>query len=200
MAAAAGRSAAAIAGRMFNCSDIVVSNRDIVRLVHRFAGICRAAAGSRRRRRKASCDCDALAALGVTFGGWPLFEETIGELVAAVRRRARPEAVSSVWPAEAGEVADRRRRVRRPAPRARGRAATRSCSVCWSSTSMKAPSADSEDAVDRRRRLDQAVLVQLAEAVGLDVRLLGQPHDVADADFRRRAGEPAGRRGGRASS
>ena len=57
-----------------------------------------------------------------------------------------------------------------------------------------------EDAVDRRGVLDQAFLVQLAEAIGLDVRLLGQPHDVADADIRGRRAPAGGRRGGRASS
>ena len=68
---------------MFNCSDIVVSTRDIVRLVHRIAGDNRPAAGGGRRNRRTSCDCDGLTSLGVAFGGWPLFEETVGELVAA---------------------------------------------------------------------------------------------------------------------
>jgi hypothetical protein len=33
--------------------------------------------------------CDGLAALGVRFGGRPLFEETIAELVEAARARLR---------------------------------------------------------------------------------------------------------------
>jgi hypothetical protein len=33
--------------------------------------------------------CDGLAALGVRFGGRPLFEKTVGELVAAAQARLR---------------------------------------------------------------------------------------------------------------
>ena len=77
----------AVAGRVFNCSDIVVSTRDIVRLTHRFAGLSGplpeiAPAPKNVMRR------DGLDRLGVPFGGWSLFEETIGLLVAAVKARA----------------------------------------------------------------------------------------------------------------
>ena len=40
-----------------------------------------------------------------------------------------------------------------------------------------------EDAIDRRRRLDQARLGKLPVAIGLDVGLLRQAHDIADANF-----------------
>ena len=43
-----------VAGRMFNCCDIVVSNRDIVRLVHEFAGTS-GPVPEEGDRRRASC-------------------------------------------------------------------------------------------------------------------------------------------------
>jgi nucleoside-diphosphate-sugar epimerase len=76
-----------IAGRMFNCSDIVVSTRDIARLVHRAAGT----SGPLPEPAPAPAnvmDCAGLKALGVQFGGWQLFEETVGRLVAALRAAA----------------------------------------------------------------------------------------------------------------
>jgi nucleoside-diphosphate-sugar epimerase len=74
--------AARIAGRMFNCSDIVVSTRDIVRLVHRTAGVT-GPVPDLLPAPKNVMDCAGLRELGVTFGGWPLFERTVAELVAA---------------------------------------------------------------------------------------------------------------------
>jgi nucleoside-diphosphate-sugar epimerase len=75
-----------VAGRTFNCSDIVIANRDIVRLVHKFAGIGGPVpeAGD---SPKGIMRTDALTALGVTFGGQPLFEKTVADLVAARLRR-----------------------------------------------------------------------------------------------------------------
>lgn len=71
-----------VAGRMFNCSDILVSTRDIVRLVHRAAGI-RGPLPEIAPEPKAIMDCAGLKQLGVQFGGWPLFEATIAQLAAA---------------------------------------------------------------------------------------------------------------------
>jgi nucleoside-diphosphate-sugar epimerase len=81
--------AAAIAGRAFNCSDIVVQNREIVASVHRLAG----ATGplpEEAPEPKGIMRCDRLAGLGVRFGGRARFEATVGELVAAVRVVSSP--------------------------------------------------------------------------------------------------------------
>ena len=79
--------AGGVRGRMFNCSDIVVSTHDLVRLVHRFAGVS-GPVPEKLPIPKNIMDCDGLKALGVEFGGRPLLEETVGELVAAVGARA----------------------------------------------------------------------------------------------------------------
>ena len=78
--------AAAIAGRTFNCSDIVVSTRDIVGLVQRIARV----SGPLPEALPAPgnlMSSDGLAALGVAFGGMPLFERTVAELVEAASQR-----------------------------------------------------------------------------------------------------------------
>lgn len=74
-----------VAGRAFNCSDLVVSTRDVVALAHRFAGVDGPLpdappppAGIMR--------CDGLKRLGLRFGGRPLLEETVAELAAAALR------------------------------------------------------------------------------------------------------------------
>jgi nucleoside-diphosphate-sugar epimerase len=77
----------AVAGRLFNCSDIIVSTRDIVRLVHRFAKL----SGPLPETTPPPVNVmahEGLERLGVAFGGRPLFEKTIAELVEAVRSRA----------------------------------------------------------------------------------------------------------------
>ncbi len=73
-----------VAGRAFNCSDIVISTRDIVGAVQKIAdvsGPLPAAAPAPTGQMR----CDALKALGVRFGGWQRFEATIEELVSAAR-------------------------------------------------------------------------------------------------------------------
>jgi UDP-glucose 4-epimerase len=74
----------AVTGRAFNCSDIVVSHREIVRLVHEIADMS-GPVHEEERLPTGIMRCDGLAALGVTFGGRSLFEKTIVELVDAVR-------------------------------------------------------------------------------------------------------------------
>lgn len=73
-----------IAGRMFNCSDLAVSTRDIVRLVRRAAQVS-APLPAEPPPVGNVMDCAGLKRLGVSFGGWPAFETTVGELVAAAR-------------------------------------------------------------------------------------------------------------------
>jgi len=75
-----------VAGRFFNCSDILVSNREIARLVQTCAGI----SGSLPDEGTPPLGImlsDALKALGMKFGGRKLFERTITDLVAEVSRR-----------------------------------------------------------------------------------------------------------------
>jgi UDP-glucose 4-epimerase len=76
----------AIAGRAFNCSDLVVSTRDVVGLVQRIANV----SGPLPEPAPTPTNVMAshrLAALGVRFGGPALLEDTVAELVEEVRRR-----------------------------------------------------------------------------------------------------------------
>ena len=77
-----------VAGRAFNCSDIVVAHSDIVRLVHKIAGTSGPAPEEGEFPRSIMRP-DGLRALGVKFGGRALFEETIAAFVAAAPR-SRP--------------------------------------------------------------------------------------------------------------
>ncbi|HWT29877.1 MAG TPA: NAD(P)-dependent oxidoreductase [Propylenella sp.] len=81
---------ALVAGRMFNCSDIVVSTRDIVRLAHRTAGI-KSALPDILPAPTNIMECSGLGELGIVFGGWPLFEDTIVQLTKAAAARTAPE-------------------------------------------------------------------------------------------------------------
>ena len=75
-----------VAGRAFNCSDIVVSHRDIVRPGARDCEGHPARCRKKESPRKAVMRTDALAALGVSSAAGALFEETIAALVGAARR------------------------------------------------------------------------------------------------------------------
>lgn len=80
--------APAIGGRALNCGDIVVSTRDIVELVQRIADV----SGPVPEPAPSPANlmrCDGLATLGVCFGGRPLFEKTVAELVEAAQARLR---------------------------------------------------------------------------------------------------------------
>jgi nucleoside-diphosphate-sugar epimerase len=73
-----------VAGRMFNCSDIVVDTRDLVRLAHRVAGTAGPLPETSPKPANIM-DCAGLQRLGLVFSGWPRFEATVADLVAAVR-------------------------------------------------------------------------------------------------------------------
>ncbi len=73
-----------IAGRAFNCSDIVVSTRDIIVAVQKITRVT-GPLPSEAPAPGGVMQCNALKALGVRFGGWERFEATIAELVAAAR-------------------------------------------------------------------------------------------------------------------
>jgi nucleoside-diphosphate-sugar epimerase len=78
-----------VAGRMFNCSDIAVSTRDIAIAVQQAAGASGPLPESSPPPRNV-VDCAGLQRLRVEFGGRPLFERTIAELVAAHRFATQP--------------------------------------------------------------------------------------------------------------
>ena len=75
-----------IAGRGFNCGDIVVSTRDIVSEVHRVAGVVSPLPEASPAPINVM-SCDGLAQLGATFGGRALFEQTIAALVTAAQKQ-----------------------------------------------------------------------------------------------------------------
>jgi nucleoside-diphosphate-sugar epimerase len=76
-----------VAGRCFNCSDIVVSTRELVRLVHYFSGRSGPLPEDLPAPQNIMAS-DGLRELGVVFGGWPLLEATVSELVAAIGAKA----------------------------------------------------------------------------------------------------------------
>jgi nucleoside-diphosphate-sugar epimerase len=76
----------AIAGRAFNCSDLVVSTRDIVGLVQRIADVSGPLPDAAPMPTNVMASY-GLEAFGVRFGGTELLEETVAELVEAVRQR-----------------------------------------------------------------------------------------------------------------
>jgi nucleoside-diphosphate-sugar epimerase len=69
-----------IAGRSFNCSDVVVSTRDVVDVVQRVTGRS-GPLPSEAARPGNVMECPGLAELGMRFGGRALFEETVSDLV-----------------------------------------------------------------------------------------------------------------------
>lgn len=73
-----------VAGRAFNCSDLAVSDRDVARIVHGIVGDIGPLPEQRTVEPLGIMDCAALTALGMRFGGRPLLEATVAELVDAV--------------------------------------------------------------------------------------------------------------------
>jgi nucleoside-diphosphate-sugar epimerase len=77
--------AESVAGRVFNCSDLVVSNRELVRLV-REAADAPGPLPEEEATPLSVMGTEALASLGFAFGGRSLLEHTVKELVSAVRK------------------------------------------------------------------------------------------------------------------
>jgi nucleoside-diphosphate-sugar epimerase len=75
---------AAIAGRAFNCYDRYVSEYEVARLAQRASG-ANGVIDGQEMRPKHQIVTERLRALGMTFGGAPLLEQTINQLVAAVQ-------------------------------------------------------------------------------------------------------------------
>ena len=74
-----------VAGRAFNCSDLVVSTRDIADLVARLADCDVLQPPASDKDMLSIMSCEGLTALGMTFSGQKLLEQTIGDLVALAR-------------------------------------------------------------------------------------------------------------------
>lgn len=75
-----------IVGRVFNCSDLVVSNREIARLVHQLVGKSGPLPGEGTPPAGVMRP-DALKGLGFAFGGKPLFDRTVADLVREVSKK-----------------------------------------------------------------------------------------------------------------
>ena len=80
-----------VAGTAFNCSDLVVTTRDIAGLVAQQTG------RDVPLPRAGDCDtlsimtCEGLTALGMRFSGQALLEETIGELIALAQKGSQSD-------------------------------------------------------------------------------------------------------------
>ncbi|MDH3195113.1 MAG: NAD(P)-dependent oxidoreductase [Hyphomicrobiales bacterium] len=82
--------AESVAGRAFNCSDLVVSTRDIARHVGRLTGRDVPLPPASDASELNIMACEGLKALGLTFSGEALLHETIGGLIALARNRPQP--------------------------------------------------------------------------------------------------------------
>jgi len=74
----------AIAGRAFNCYDRYISDHEVARLAQRISG-ARGEIDGEETRPRHQIDTARLRSLGMSFGGAPLLEQTIGQLVEAAR-------------------------------------------------------------------------------------------------------------------
>jgi nucleoside-diphosphate-sugar epimerase len=79
-----GADASRITGEAFNCYDRYVSDFDVASLARRLSG-SEARVDGQPGAPKNQIVTDKLAALGMTYGGEPLLEQTVAELVEAAR-------------------------------------------------------------------------------------------------------------------
>lgn len=70
-----------IAGRVFNCSDLPVSTTTVARMVQRITGACGPLPAEPSGPAPGTMSCDGLHERGFAFGGVPLLERTIREIV-----------------------------------------------------------------------------------------------------------------------
>ena len=75
-----------VAGRAFNCSDLAVTTRDIAGHVARLTGRDVPLPPASDGDALSIMTCEGLNALGLTFSGQALLEETIGDLIALARK------------------------------------------------------------------------------------------------------------------
>jgi UDP-glucose 4-epimerase len=76
---------AEVAGRAFNCSDLTVSTRDVAAIVQDLTGVRGPLPDPPASLPANVMETGRLRALGLRFGGRPLLERTVAELVAAAR-------------------------------------------------------------------------------------------------------------------
>jgi nucleoside-diphosphate-sugar epimerase len=74
-----------VAGRTFNCGDLYLTDRDVAAEVQRITGLSGPLPEPPPAPPHNLMVCRGLADLGFRFGGRPLFERTIHELVEAIR-------------------------------------------------------------------------------------------------------------------
>lgn len=70
-----------VAGRAFNCSDLVVTRRDIARHVAQITGRDVPLPPASDASALSIMTCEGLKSLGLTFSGQALLQQTIGELI-----------------------------------------------------------------------------------------------------------------------
>jgi nucleoside-diphosphate-sugar epimerase len=73
-----------VAGEAFNCYDTYISQLDVAQTAKQLSGSEANIVGDQKRPMN-QIKTDKLRDLGMEFGGWTLFEQTVGELVDAVR-------------------------------------------------------------------------------------------------------------------
>jgi nucleoside-diphosphate-sugar epimerase len=73
-----------IAGQSYNCYDLYLSDYDVALTAQEIAGTHGNIIGAQREPLH-QIETDKIRTLGMRFGGWPLFEQTIGELVEAIQ-------------------------------------------------------------------------------------------------------------------
>ncbi len=78
-----------VAGQAFNCCDMYIADQDVALLARKISGSS-SAVTTPNKGPKNQIDTSKLRALGMTFGGRPLLEKTVGQLVAAARGEGSP--------------------------------------------------------------------------------------------------------------
>ena len=76
-----------ISGQCYNCYDQYISAYDVASTAREISGSAAEIVGS-AAQPKHQIETGKLQELGMRFGGWPLFEETIGELVEQFQAKA----------------------------------------------------------------------------------------------------------------
>lgn len=84
-----------IAGRAFNCSDVLVSTRDIACIVQGLTGARGPLPPEPSGPLPRVMACNGLQARGFIFGGMPLLEETVAEIVSMLERHGPQSAAAS---------------------------------------------------------------------------------------------------------
>ncbi|HOO16430.1 MAG TPA: NAD(P)-dependent oxidoreductase [Phycisphaerae bacterium] len=73
-----------VKGEVYNCYDRYISEYDVAVTARELAGSTADIAGEQKQPLN-EINTDRIRALGMQFGGWPLFEQTIGQMVDVVR-------------------------------------------------------------------------------------------------------------------